>query len=120
MEQNDCDKGDDVCNEDNDVLLKDERNDDSEGDDNFVPISTDGWEIREYYWDSVDEDDNPYYDPHEHIERRLIMKNRSEKHHSVHDFSDIFEINKINAPSQSQFDNLLSEYQTFNSKEQLQ
>jgi hypothetical protein len=48
------------------------------------------------------------------------MKNRSKKYHSVHDFSDIFEINEINAPSQSQFDNLLSEYQTFNSKEQLQ
>jgi hypothetical protein len=76
------------------VLKEDERNDDD-----FVPISTDGWEIGEDYWDLVDEDDDPDYDPHEHIERRLIVKNRSEKYHPVHDFSDISEINEINAPS---------------------
>jgi hypothetical protein len=44
----------------------------------------------------------------------------SEKHHSVRNFSDISEINEINILSQVQFDNLLSENQTFNSKEHLQ
>jgi hypothetical protein len=48
------------------------------------------------------------------------VKNRSEKYHLVCDFSDIFEINEINAHSQSQFDNPLSDNQIFNSKEQLQ
>jgi hypothetical protein len=48
--------------------------------------------------------------------RQLIVKNRSEKYHPVRDFSNIFEINEINAPSQSQFDNSLSKNQTFNSK----
>jgi hypothetical protein len=52
--------------------------------------------------------------------RQLIVKNRSEKYHPVRDFSNIFEINEINAPSQSQFDNSLSKNQTFNSKKQLQ
>jgi hypothetical protein len=84
------------------VLEKEERNDDD-----FVPISIDGWRIEEDYWDSADEDDDPDYDPHEHIERRLIVKNRSSKHHLVRDFSDISQINEINASSQSQFDNLL-------------
>jgi hypothetical protein len=41
-EQNDCDEGDDVRNEDNNVLEEDERNDDDEGDEEFVPISIDG------------------------------------------------------------------------------
>jgi hypothetical protein len=41
-EQNDCDEGDDVRNEDNDVLMEEERNDDGEGDDDFILISTDG------------------------------------------------------------------------------
>jgi hypothetical protein len=91
-EQND--EGDDVRNEDNNVLEKDERNDDD-----FVLISTDRWEIGEDYWDSTDEDDDLDYDLHEHIKRRLIVKNRSEKHHPVRDFSDIFEMNEINAPS---------------------
>jgi hypothetical protein len=40
-EQNVCDKGDDVRNEDNDVSKEDERNDDDEGDNDFVSISTD-------------------------------------------------------------------------------
>jgi hypothetical protein len=97
------------------VLVEEERN--NEGDDDFVPISTDGWEIGEDYWDSADEDNDPNYDSHEHIECRLIVKNISEKYHSVCDFSDISEINEINTPSQSQFDNPLSENQTFNSKE---
>jgi hypothetical protein len=66
-----------------------------------VPISTDEWEIGEDYWDSADEDDDPNYDPYEHIERRLIMTNKSEKYHPVRDFSDISEINEINTPSQS-------------------
>jgi hypothetical protein len=44
-------------------------------------------------------DDDPDYDLHEHIERRLIVKNISEKHHLVCDFSDISEINVIYAPS---------------------
>jgi hypothetical protein len=88
-EQNDCDEGDDVRNEDNDVLVEEERNDDGEGDNDFVSISIDGWEIGEDYWDSADEDDDPDYDPHEYIERRLIVKNRSEKHHLVCEFSDI-------------------------------
>jgi hypothetical protein len=78
------------------VLEEDERNNDD-----FVSISTNGWEIGEDYKDSANEDDDPDYDLHEHIERRLIVKNRSEKYHPVRDFSDIFEINKINAPSQS-------------------
>jgi hypothetical protein len=111
-EQND--ESDDVRNEDNDVLEEEKRNDDD-----FVLILPDGWEIGEDYWDSADEDDDPDYDPHEHIERQLIVKNRSEKYHPVRDFSDISKINEINAPSQSQFDNPLSENQTFNSKEQL-
>jgi hypothetical protein len=76
-EQNNCDEGDDVHNEDNDVLEEEERNNDGEGGDNFVPISTDGWEIGEDYWDSTDEDDDPNYDHHEHIECLLIVKNRS-------------------------------------------
>jgi hypothetical protein len=88
------DEGDDVHNEDNDVLEEDERNDDD-----FVPISTDGWEFGEDYWDSTNKDDDSDYDPHKHIERRLIVKNRSEKHHPVRDFSDISEMNEINAPS---------------------
>jgi hypothetical protein len=67
----------------------------------------------------TDGDDDLDYDPHEYIERRLIMKNRSKKYHLVRDFSDISEINEINAPSQSQFDNPLSKNQIFNSKEQL-
>jgi hypothetical protein len=113
-EQNDCDEGDDICNEDNDVLEEEEQNDDD-----FVPISTDGWEIEEDYWDSADKDDDPDYDPHEHIEHRLIVKNKSKKYHLVRDFSDISEINEINASSQSQFDNPLPENRTFNSKEQL-
>jgi hypothetical protein len=83
------------------VLEEDERNDDD-----FVSISTDEWEIGEDYWDSADEYDDPNYDPHEHIKRRFIVKNRSKKHHPVRDFSDISEINEINAPSQSQFKNL--------------
>jgi hypothetical protein len=91
-EQNDYDEGDDIGNEDNDVLEEEERNDDGEGDDDFVPILTDGWDIGEDYYDSADEDDDPDYDPHEYIERRLIV-NRSEKHHLVRDFSDISEIN---------------------------
>jgi hypothetical protein len=82
-EQNDCDEADDVRNEDNDVLEKNERNDDGECDDDFVSISTDGWEIEEDYWESVDENDDPDYDPHERIERRKIVKNRSEKHHPL-------------------------------------
>jgi hypothetical protein len=81
-----CDEGDDVRNEDTDVLEEDEQNDDD-----FVLILTVGWEIGEDYWDSADEDDEPDYDPHEHIERWLIVKNRSEKHHLVRDFSDISE-----------------------------
>jgi hypothetical protein len=85
------------------VLEEDERNDND-----FVPISTDGWEIGEYYWDSTDEDDDPDYDPHEHLECLLIMKNRSEKYYLVRDFSDISEINEINALLRSQFDNPLS------------
>jgi hypothetical protein len=48
------------------------------------------------------------------------VKNRSEKHHLIRDFSDISEINEINAPSRSQFDNPLLENRTFNFKEQLQ
>jgi hypothetical protein len=72
-------------NEDNDVLEKDERSDDD-----FISISTDGWEIEEDYWDSADEDDDPYYDPHEYIERRLIMKHKSKKYNPVCDFSDFF------------------------------
>jgi hypothetical protein len=44
------------------------------------------------------------------------VKNRSEKHHLVRDFSDTYEINEINVP----FDNSLSENQTFNYKDQLQ
>jgi hypothetical protein len=71
--------GDDVRNENNNVLEEEERNDDDEGDDDFVLISTDGQEIGEDYWDSTDEDDDLYYDLHEHIECRLIVKNRSEK-----------------------------------------
>jgi hypothetical protein len=67
-EQNDCD---DVRNEYNDMLEEEKRNDDD-----FVPILTDVWEIGENYWDSANEDDNPDYDPHEHIERQLIVKNR--------------------------------------------
>jgi hypothetical protein len=63
------DEGDDVHNGGNDVLDEDERNNDD-----FVSISTDGWEIGEDYWDSADEDDDPDYDLHEHIERRLIVK----------------------------------------------
>jgi hypothetical protein len=78
------------------VLEEDERNNDD-----FVSISTDGWGIGEDYMDSTDEDDYPNYDPREHIKRRLIVKNRSKKHHPVRDFSDISEINEINAPSQS-------------------
>jgi hypothetical protein len=78
------------------VLEEEERNNDD-----FVSISTDGWEIGEDYWDSADEDGDPDYDPHEHIVRQLIVKNRSEKHHPVCDFSDISEIIEINAPSQS-------------------
>jgi hypothetical protein len=39
-EQNDCDNGDDIRNEYNDVLEENERNDDGEGDDDFVSIST--------------------------------------------------------------------------------
>jgi hypothetical protein len=35
LEQNDCDEGDDVRNEDNDVLEEDKRNDDDEGDDDL-------------------------------------------------------------------------------------
>jgi hypothetical protein len=76
-ELNDFYEGDDVRNEHNDVLVEEERNDDGKGDADFVPISTDGWVIGEDYWDSTDEDDDPNYDPHEYIERRLIMKNRS-------------------------------------------
>jgi hypothetical protein len=99
------------------VLEEEERNDDGEGDDDFVSISTDRWEIGEDYWDSIDEDDELDYDPHEHIEHRLIVKNKSEKHHLIRDFSDISEINEINDSSQLQFDNPLSENQIFNSKE---
>jgi hypothetical protein len=100
-EQNDCDEGDDVHNEHNDVLVEEERNDDGKGDDDFVPISTDGWEIEEDYWDSTDKNDDPNYDPHKHIERRLIVKKRSKMYHPVRDVSDISEINEINAPLQS-------------------
>jgi hypothetical protein len=102
------------------VLEEEEQNDDDEGDDDFVPIITDGWEIGEDYWDSADENDDPDYDPYKHTKRQLIVKNRLEKYHLVRDFSDISEINEIDAPSQSQFDNSLSENRTFNSKEQLQ
>jgi hypothetical protein len=63
----------------------------------LYPFLTDRREIEEDYWDSIDEDD----DPHEHIECRLIVKNKSEKHHLIHDCSYISEINKINAQSQS-------------------
>jgi hypothetical protein len=99
-EQNDCNDGDDVRNEDNDVLEEEERNDDGEGDDDFVSISTDRWEIGEDYWDSADEDDELDYDPHEHIEHQMIVKNKSEKYHLIRDFSDISEINEINDSSQ--------------------
>jgi hypothetical protein len=53
------------------VLEEEEQNDDD-----FVPILTDEWEIRQDYWDSADEDDDPDYDPHEHIKRQLIVKNK--------------------------------------------
>jgi hypothetical protein len=67
------------------VLEEKERNDDD-----FVSISTDGWEIGEDYWDSADENDDPDYDAQKYIERQLIVKNRSEKYHPVCDFSVIF------------------------------
>jgi hypothetical protein len=101
LEQNNCDEGNDDRNEDNNVLEEDEQNDGDEGDMIFLLILTDRWEIEEDYWDSADEDDDPDYDPHKYIERRMIMKNISKKYHSVRDFSNISVINEINAQSQS-------------------
>jgi hypothetical protein len=50
----------------------------------------------------ADEDDDPYYDPHECIVRQLIMKNISEKHHTVCNCSDISEIlNKLDVKNRS-------------------
>jgi hypothetical protein len=91
------------------VLEEDEQNDDNEGDDNFVLISTDKCEIEEDCWDLANEDDDSDYYPHEHIEYRTIVKNKLEEHYLVCDFSDISEINKINALSQLQFNNMLLE-----------
>jgi hypothetical protein len=50
----------------------------------------------------ADENDDPYYDPHECIVRQLIMKNISEKHHTVFNCSDISEIlNKLDVKNRS-------------------
>jgi hypothetical protein len=97
--------------------MEEEGNDDDE---DFLSFACEEWEVGEDYWNLTDENDDPDYDPNEHIEQRVIVKGRSEKHHPIRDFSDVSKINEINIPSRVQLDNPLSENQTFNSKEHLE
>jgi hypothetical protein len=41
----------------------------------------------------------------------MTVKDMSEKHHPIHDFSDIFLINEINVPPRVQLDNPISDNQ---------
>jgi hypothetical protein len=65
----------DTQNKDIDVM-EEEGNDDDE---DFIPFACEGWEVGEDYWDSADENGDPDYDPNEHIEQHVIVKDRSKK-----------------------------------------
>jgi hypothetical protein len=45
----------------------------NDDDEDFIPFIRNRWHIGEDYYDSADEDDDPDYDPNEHICKGTIV-----------------------------------------------